>query len=215
MSILLCFHGGWYFLLYMLEEFKSAAPAKPFLWLAVLLAGLFGIAQVAAPAPGVRPCRWKALPSPRPRRRRNRDRQHSLRQTAPPRRAWRASWRAGDGASALQTRGLGAPPMRPSSPGASGRLQPDCRRARTDDDPQCDAQYRRSSSRPQPQALLDTRAQGASRLSGLLRQCRARRKTLAKVTHPIQSWYTTATGDLTGEPQVDGGKKPGRRVSGD
>lgn len=32
---------------------------------------------------------------------------------------------------------------------------------------------------------------------------------LATVSHPIQAWYTTATGDLRGNPQVDGGKSGG------
>jgi hypothetical protein len=34
-------------------------------------------------------------------------------------------------------------------------------------------------------------------------------KKLAMVAHPIQSWYTTATADLTGSPQVDSGQSRG------
>jgi hypothetical protein len=35
------------------------------------------------------------------------------------------------------------------------------------------------------------------------------RDQLAKVTHPIQAWYTTATEDLRGNKQVDGGRASG------
>ena len=59
-----------------------------------------------------------------------------------------------------------------------------------------------------PQALLDSvRQEHPSYLGYYDNQSQAQK--LAMVTHPIQSWYTTATGDLTGEPQVDGGKKQG------
>jgi hypothetical protein len=37
----------------------------------------------------------------------------------------------------------------------------------------------------------------------------AQRDQLAKVTHPIQAWYTTATEDLRGNKQVDGGRASG------
>ena len=59
-----------------------------------------------------------------------------------------------------------------------------------------------------PQGLLDSvRKEHPSYLGYYDNQSQADK--LATVTYPIQSWYTTATGDLTGEPQVDGGKKQG------
>ncbi|MBA2589702.1 MAG: hypothetical protein H0U98_13885 [Alphaproteobacteria bacterium] len=59
-----------------------------------------------------------------------------------------------------------------------------------------------------PQGLLDSvRKEHPSYLGYYDNESQAQK--LATVTHPIQSWYTTATGDLTGEPQVDGGKKQG------
>ena len=59
-----------------------------------------------------------------------------------------------------------------------------------------------------PQGLLDNvRKEHPSYLGYYDNQSQADK--LATVTYPIQSWYTTATGDLTGEPQVDGGKKQG------
>jgi hypothetical protein len=36
---------------------------------------------------------------------------------------------------------------------------------------------------------------------------------LATVTHPIQAWYTTATEDMRGNPQVDGGKAGGLTIT--
>jgi hypothetical protein len=36
---------------------------------------------------------------------------------------------------------------------------------------------------------------------------------LAKVTHPMQSWYTTATDDMRGRPEVDSGASGGMTVS--
>jgi len=38
---------------------------------------------------------------------------------------------------------------------------------------------------------------------------KTQRDQLAKVTHPIQAWYTTATEDLRGNKQVDGGRASG------
>ena len=35
------------------------------------------------------------------------------------------------------------------------------------------------------------------------------RRTLARVTHPIQAWYTTATQDLHGKVDMDSGKEVG------
>lgn len=59
-----------------------------------------------------------------------------------------------------------------------------------------------------PQGLLDSvLKEHPSYLGYYDNEAQARK--LATVTHPIQSWYTTATGDVTGEPQVDGGKKQG------
>ncbi|MFO1248859.1 MAG: hypothetical protein U1E93_11710 [Alphaproteobacteria bacterium] len=79
--------------------------------------------------------------------------------------------------------------------------------ARVSDDPDCTPNIEIVFTTA-PQELLDSvRKEHPDYLGYYDSQSQAQK--LATVTHPIQSWYTTATGDLTGEPQVDGGKKKG------
>jgi hypothetical protein len=79
--------------------------------------------------------------------------------------------------------------------------------ARVSDDPTCTPNIEIVFTTA-PQELLDSvRKEHPSYLGYYDNDSQAQK--LATVSHPIQSWYTTATGDLTGEPQVDGGKKQG------
>jgi hypothetical protein len=59
-----------------------------------------------------------------------------------------------------------------------------------------------------PQGLLDSMKKKQPGLLGYY-DTLAQRDQLATVTHPIQAWYTTATRDLRGNIQVDGGKTVG------
>jgi hypothetical protein len=59
-----------------------------------------------------------------------------------------------------------------------------------------------------PQELLDSvRTEHPTYIGYYDNQAQA--KNLATVTHAVQSWYTTATADLTGNPQVDSGQSGG------
>lgn len=59
-----------------------------------------------------------------------------------------------------------------------------------------------------PQALLDNVRKNGEVYLGY-HDTAAQGEKLAAVTHPIQAWYTTATDDLRGRPQVDSGKGGG------
>jgi hypothetical protein len=60
----------------------------------------------------------------------------------------------------------------------------------------------------EPQALLDSVRKEHPSYLGYY-DTAAQAKELATVKYPIQSWYTTATGDLNGSPQVDSGQSRG------
>ena len=62
-----------------------------------------------------------------------------------------------------------------------------------------------------PQALLDNVRKSAEVYLGYHDNAGQAEK-LAAVTHPIQAWYTTATEDLRGNPQVDSGKGGGMEI---
>ena len=62
-----------------------------------------------------------------------------------------------------------------------------------------------------PQTLMDHIKIKNSVLLGYYDN-KEQRDQLAKVTHPIQAWYTTATQDLRGNMQIDSGKRSGLGV---
>ena len=59
-----------------------------------------------------------------------------------------------------------------------------------------------------PQTLLDNVRKNGEVYLGY-HDTAAQAEKLATVTHPIQAWYTTATADLRGRPQIDSGKGGG------
>jgi hypothetical protein len=59
-----------------------------------------------------------------------------------------------------------------------------------------------------PQALLDNIRKNYDALLGY-HDSAAQAEAMAKVTHPIQAWYSTETIDVRGAPHFDGGKIPG------
>jgi hypothetical protein len=63
-----------------------------------------------------------------------------------------------------------------------------------------------------PQALLDNVRTTQPVLLGY-HDNSSQAEELAKVTHPIQPWYTTATDDMRGRPQVDSGASGGTTIS--
>lgn len=63
-----------------------------------------------------------------------------------------------------------------------------------------------------PQGLLDNVLKTMPAYLGYF-DTRAQAARLATVTHPIQSWYTTATGDLDGNAQVDSANPTGITIT--
>ena len=59
-----------------------------------------------------------------------------------------------------------------------------------------------------PQALLDNIRKGEPVFLGY-HDNGSQADEMAKVTHAIQSWYTTATDDMRGRPEVDSGTSGG------
>jgi hypothetical protein len=59
-----------------------------------------------------------------------------------------------------------------------------------------------------PQALLDNIRKNYDALLGY-HDNGSQAEAMAKVTHPIQAWYSTVTIDVNGIPRFDGGKVPG------
>lgn len=79
--------------------------------------------------------------------------------------------------------------------------------APVDADPACKANVEVVFT-TQPQALLDNVRKNGEVYLGY-HDTAAQGEKLATVTHPIQAWYTTATDDLRGRPQIDSGKGGG------